>query len=136
MTGTTSAGVAVGAMLATDCAVTSQTERQSRRRPDSALPRIASVAISDAARGSGVAENLCGGRLACGDSAVHEPLEIDGRMLADEMHVALTRSLVARDRRALTDGPICVRTLVPAVAGPIIHEGFAVPGLRDTGIER
>src|ERR1700681_1487638 len=117
MTGTTNAGVAVGAMLATDCAVTSQTDRQSRRKPDSVLPRIASVAILDAARGSAMPENLGGGGRARCDCAVHESLEVDSRMLAREVHVALARALVARDRRALTDGPICIRAFVPPVAG-------------------
>src|ERR1700681_4857644 len=136
MTGTTRAGVAVGAMLATDCAVTSHTERQLWRRPDLALPRIASLAISDAARGSAVTEDLRGGGLARRDGAVHEALEVDGRVLAGEMHVALARALVTRDRRALADRPIRVRAFVPPVAGPIVHEGFAVPRFRDAGIQR
>src|SRR5579872_1650892 len=46
--GTTRAGVAVGAMLATDCAKTSQKPKQLRRRPESPIGMMPSVGMRGA----------------------------------------------------------------------------------------
>src|SRR4029077_16601117 len=65
----------------------------------------------------------------------HESLEVDRCVLAAEMRVALARPLVARKRRALADGPIRIRSFVPTVAGPVVHEALAVPRLGDAWIQ-
>src|SRR5690242_20428436 len=76
------------------------------------------------------------GAFAGGDRAVHEPLEVDRGVLAAEMDVRLARAFVAGERRALADRPIRIRSFVPAVARPVVHERLAVPLFRDARVER
>src|SRR5271165_674044 len=130
---TTSAGVADGAILATDCAAMCQKPRMSRRSP-------APPAVASASNGMGSAFDV-GCDLVCHgfaglDRAVHEAAELERALLAAEMHVALAHGFDADERRAVADAPVRVRAVMPAIFGPIVEECFAVPQLRDPRINR
>src|SRR6266511_2235890 len=83
-----------------------------------------------------VAEDLGDDALARLDRAVQVALEVDRRVLAGKVAVALPLALHACERRVLAHLPVGVRALRPFVARPEVDRRLAVPVVGEAGQDR